>query len=570
MIRRAATSWRLLFCLSVAFAALAVASGGISAQSRTGGKPNGAGSYEDLVALFQEFLKWREPAAVDGVVDYATAAVDRRRAEMQRYQARLEDMGVSRWNRSQEVDYLAVRAVFDEQDFILNVTMPWSRDPVFYVEQMLQPAFVELPVEGAARQDLRTKLQAIPLLARQARQNLTGVAADYADLAIFYLTNSDGVGHGHPYRKVPPAGVIGWYEDLMARAKAQQPELASDVGPALAAVKEFHGWLTANRSRMTAPNGVGKPALDWFLRHAKMIPYNSDEIVTLAQRELERTWAYYTLERHRNRNVPELDLASSPEEYHRRLAATDARIRRFLVEEQFISLPEYIPTDWKEMGFNVPWINRGTPPNFWEQIQYRDPAPDHLHAVIPGHRFDTMIEQRNTHPIRGRISFGDRREGWGVYLEEAALIAGLFDDQPRVRELIYVFGLWRAARTLGDVWNQRNEMTAGETVKYWMRWTPWLDEHVSRKYAHLRASPGHTLHYTVGAVLMYKLLGERKHQLGEKFVLKDFHDDFMSRGRLPIALLRYEITGYDDDVRRFWERTRLSDLLGEGTSAARQ
>lgn len=516
------------------------------------------GSYADLIALFNEFLEWKDPPAVAGFVDYSPAVIAARHAEITRFQERLEDMAVADWDRSQKVDYLTVRAHIDEQDFILNITQPWLRDPASYVGQLLRLTFVELPVEGEELENLQSRLRAVPKFLEQAKQNLTDGVSDYADLAIFNLTNSDGVGHTHPYRAVPPAGAIGWYEDIMARASVQ-PELKADISSAMEAVKDFHQWLVSNRSKMTAQNGVGEEALDWFLKHVKMIPYTSEEILVLAEREQQRLRAYYALERHKNRHLPEIMLPESREEYHRRLAATDANIRQFLVEEEFISIPDYIPGDWQEMGFNVPWIERSIPPNFWEQIQYRDPSPDHLHAVIPGHRFDTWVEKNLNHPIR-RISFGDRREGWAVYLEEAALQAGLFDDLPRTRELIYVFGLWRAVRTIGDVRNQRNEMTAAETVDYWMNMTPWLDKGVARKYAYLRPSPGHGLHYTMGAMQMYRLLADRQHQLGDDFVLKDFHDDFMSRGRIPIALIRYEMTGYEDDIREFWNRTPLSEL----------
>lgn len=41
---------------------------------------------------------------------------------------------------------------------------------------------------------------------------------------------------------------------------------------------------------------------------------------------------------------------------------------------------------------------------------------------------------------------------------------------------------------------------------------------------------------------------------GTAFRLKNFHDDVMARGRLPIVLLRWEMTGLDDEVARFWER----------------
>ncbi len=51
---------------------------------------------------------------------------------------------------------------------------------------------------------------------------------------------------------------------------------------------------------------------------------------------------------------------------------------------------------------------------------------------------------------------------------------------------------------------------------------------------------------------------EKKRLLGEKFVLKNFHDEFMSKGQIPIALIRHEMTGYDKDVKKFWEHEPLA------------
>ena len=544
----------------------------ISSHAKAAGKPDGVGSFDDLVVLFEDFLAWRDPSSADGIVDYSTDAVARRQVEMQRLQQRLSDMGVARWDRSQEVDYLAVRAQFDEQDFLLNVAKPWSRDPGFYVDKMRHLAFTELPVQGQDREIFRARLRSIPRLVSQAKDNLTEVAAEFADLAIFNLTISDGVGHGHPYREVPPAGVIGWYEDLLGRA-GQQTALRTEIGAALAAVREFHEWLVSNRAQMAAPAGVGKAAFDWFLKHAMLLPYTSDQVIAVSRRELERTWAAYALERHRNRDLPELELADSREDYLSRIAETDELIRDWLVEEEFISIPDFIPTDWREMGSNVPWIERPEGPNFWEQVQYRDPSPDHLHAVIPGHRFDERYALQSTHPIRRHIRDGVRHQGWGVYLEEAPLQLGLFDDLPRTRELIYIFGIFRAARTVGDVFMQRNEWSVDETIDYWMEWTPYLDQNVARGDAelYLRRNRGNGRAYTIGALyvgLSYtighlqikQLLADVKQQLGDPFVLKDFHDEFLAKGRIPISLIRYEMTGKDDEVQVLWDRTLLSEL----------
>ncbi|MDA0681307.1 MAG: DUF885 family protein [Proteobacteria bacterium] len=560
---------RFLFTVSVAVTLLIPLCAG-AAGARMDGMPDGTGSYEDLVSLFQEFLEWKDPARARGNVpnrdiagratevypDYGKDAVNSRREKMRQFQERLEDMAVVDWELHQQVDYLAVRSRFDQHDFILNVSRPWSRDPGFYVDQVLRITFTDLPLSNGEAAVLRTKLQAISLLFEQAKSNLTEVAADYADLAVFNLTNADGVGHGYPYRSTPPPGVIGWYTDFLNRAGAQQPELREDIAAAKKSVEGFGDWLTEHRSSMTGNGGVGREKFDWYLKHVKLMPYNAADIVTLGKRELDRLWSVYALEQHRNRDLPKIELPTSAEDYATRISKTDKKIRAFLVENDIITIPDYID----ELGTNVPWIVRPDGPNFWEQVQYRNPTPDHLHAVIPGHRFDGVVEQHNAHPIRGKITSGARAEGWGVYLEEGIMNAGLLDDMPRVRELIYVFGIFRAARVPADVWLQLNEMTVSEVVEWWMERTPWLDENVARVDAeiYLRRPPGYGLGYMIGMLQMQHLVADRKRQLGDDFDLKEFHDEFMSAGRLPLSLIRWEMTGLADEVGDLWKRERLN------------
>ncbi len=533
------------------------------------GMPDGDQDYAMLVRLWDDFLFWQDPKnagkdkslvdvaglEADVYPDYSAAAMAARLQELGEFQDELQRFAVVDWPLEQQVEFLAIRARLDEQEFTLRVSRPWSRDPGFYVDRMLRLTFADLPVSGDTLVELERQLEAIPGLAEQGRTNLTEVAGDYADLAIFNLSNADGVGHGFPYRAEPPPGVLGWYDDLLDRARRQQPGLVGQIEAARAAVESFREWLVANRPSMNADAGVGKDAFDWYLKHVKLMPYTSDQIVTLGQRELDRLWALYALERHRNRNVPEIEISQSAEEYQSRIDETDAIIRQFLVDEDIITIPDYI----NELSTNVPWIVRDGGPNFWEQIQFRDPTPDHLHAVIPGHRFDAVVERNNPHPIRGRLTDGARAEGWAVYLEEAVMNAGLLDDKPRVRELIYLFGIFRAARMPADVWLQLNVMTADEVADYWIERVPYLDRDVARVDAeiYLRRPPGYGLGYTTGMLQMQSLLAERKRQLGDGFSLKDFHDDFMAAGRLPLSLIHWEMTGDSTAVATLWSREPL-------------
>ncbi|MEJ2385010.1 MAG: DUF885 family protein [Xanthomonadales bacterium] len=457
----------LSMLLSTALLGSGLAAPGLT-RAASDGPPAGTGNYAELVELFDEFLAFRDSA--DAGADFSADVVTRRHERMQRFQARIDDMNVVSWNPAQQVDYLAVRSRLDQYDFTLQRTRPWARDPGFYVDRMLWVTFTELPVTGAERDAFLERIRAIPLLVDAAQDQLDDVAADYADLAIHNLSHADGVGHGHPYRAVPPAGVLGWYDDLLERAAAQ-PELIEDIRAARNAVRRFDAWLKEMRPGWTAAAGVGEAAFDWYLKHVKLMPWTSAELVVLGRRELDRLWAVYALERHRNRALPELEPAASAEEYAQRIDATDRRIRQFLSRQQIITVPD----DIGELETNAPWIVRPGGRNFWEEIQFRDPAPDHLHAVIPGHRFDAIMKQRVDHPIRSRIDSGARAEGWATYLEEAMLQAGLFEDQPRVRELIQIFGIFRAARVPADVWLQTRRMDVGQVVEYWLARVPYLE-----------------------------------------------------------------------------------------------
>jgi len=515
--------------------------------------------YDRLVTLHEELREYMLPGfTADVVMDsgarigdvYGDALMAQKLAGLEDFERRLTALPVRGWSRTGQVDYLAVKSILNGYRFNLEVLRPWKRDPGFYLDPLLGIAFTEVSGSEADIARLRERLRMVPPLLASARGNLTDVAGDFADLALHNLENSDGVNHYHPYRSVPPAGIIGWYDDLLARSRASRPDLIADVEAARTAVVQFREWLETERPRMNAPAGVGAERYDWYIRHVRMIPLTAAEMLTLAEREYERMRAALALLRHRNRNLPEVTLSQSAAEQEAKIAATDRAVRRFLTEEDIVT----IPGDIGDLGSNTPYIQRPGGPNFWEQIQFRDPIPDHLHAVIPGHRFDAVLAERDTRPIRSRYSDGGRAEGWATYLEEALMLAGATRDRPRADEFMQLFGIFRAARVPADIAMQHNRSSVSEAVEFMRQRTPWLDEDVARVDAeiYLRRPPGYGIAYTIGKLQMDALLADRSLQMGEDFSLRAFHDEFLAAGQLPIALIRYEMTGADEEVALFW------------------
>src|SRR5262249_18919109 len=126
-------------------------------------------------------------------------------------------------------------------------------------------------------------------------------------------------------------------------------------------------------------------------------------------------------------------------------------------------------------------------------------------------------------------------------------------------ELIYLFGIFRAARAPADVWLQLNEMKVADVVKFWIERTPYLEPSVARVDAeiYLRRPPGYGLGYMMGMLQMQELLADSKRQLGKKFGLKPSPHPYRRGARLPLSLGRWEMTGLDDEVKPLGVRQPL-------------
>jgi hypothetical protein len=511
-----------------------------------------AAGYDALAKLYSDMRASQQVRPVKGVADYSAAAVQSRRKALDEFGRALDAFDSTSWPRSQRVDHLLVLAQWRNYDFEHRVLKPWARDPGLYVDAIGRVPFTELPLAGPELERFKERLRAVPEIVTQAKANLIAGASEQTRMAIRNLELADGVGHGHPYRSPPPAGVIGWFDDLGGRIAKHHPDLAADAARAKTAAQELRDWLKQNQPRMNGKWGIGLDNYDYLQRYIRLMPYTSADNLVLADRELDRSRAFLALERWKNRKLPELKPASSAEEYDKRKKEADEQIRRFIRENEILTIPDYI----KELDTNVPWIVRpGGKRNFWEEIQYRDPRPDHVHAVIPGHRFDGLLHRTDKRPIRGTYSDGGRTEGWGFYLEEMFLQAGLLDALPRTKELYYLFQIKRATRNKAEVMMHDNKFTIDAAVKSMMDNVEFLDADVARVDAEIYLrQPAYGSGYQMGKLQIDQLLSDRFHQLKDKFSLKQFHDEFLAAGTIPISLIRYEMTGYDDEIAGFWKR----------------
>jgi hypothetical protein len=252
--------------------------------------------------------------------------------------------------------------------------------------------------------------------------------------------------------------------------------------------------------------------------------------------------------------LPPSVAASNPEEYDAKAEAAVERIMRFLDEKDIVTVTDYMePALQEHMGAYVPPETR----NFFMITAHYDPAPLFTHFY---HWFELARMDRDPHPSPIRQGallyniFDSRNEGTATAVEEIFMNAGLYDDSPRSRELVWILLAQRAARGLGSLYAHANELTMEEAGGVHMDWTPrgWMKTEkellIFEQHLYLR-QPGYGTSYVTGKFLLDRTLAAYARQVelrGEEFVLKDFFDKLNAIDSIPISLGSWELTGIRD------------------------
>ena len=516
-----------------------------------------AAGYDDLLQLFAEWREFERPPSLEGAPDYTAETFDARYAGFQDYRVNLDGIDVHEWPVEQQVDWHIVRAEMNGFDFNYRILKPWARDPAFYQSIWLYKSDVpahegpthhavtelwtyEFPLSDSEEQRLISDLQVIPPLLQQAQRNLTGNARDLWVAGIRNISDQS--------------------RDL-SRLLADVQDTASDdliaaITAAQAATGELVVWLEDEAVNKTGPSGVGKENYTWYAKNVHLVPLTWGDEVRLLKRELNRAWSTLKLEEHRNRNLPPLAAASTPEEYAALAERSADKFISFLRDEEIVTVEDYFdPVLREQLGEFVPEETR----NFFWIVAHYDPTPLYTHFY---HWFELARMERDPHasPIRqGALLyniFDSRNEGTATGVEEMFMHAGLYDDNPRVRELVWIMLAQRAARGLGSLYAHANEMTMEEAGSIHMEWTPrgWMktEEDLLKFEQHLYLrQPGYGTSYITGKYLLERTLADYGKQLegrGEEFRLKEFFDQLNAIDSIPIMLGRWQMTGLADET----------------------
>jgi hypothetical protein len=543
-------------------AALALAA---SAPAAALGPPATTG-HAQLVGLFADWRAFNHPQIVSGKPDYSAEAMAAKAARLLQFRQRLAAIDTNGWSAAQRNDYRLVEAEMNGLDFFLHVLKPWARDPGFYqtifAEMSDVPAHegpsaepnIDLykfayPLSRAEDAKLTEPLDAVPALLAEAKRNLAASQAHdlwaYGDRA--FNEQAEALA-------ALEAGTLS-LNDLDGRRTASlagaSPRLRTAVRNARIATEQFAQWVHSEAPRRTGPSGVGKDNYNWYLKNVLLSPYDYDQQVTLLERELDRSLASLRLEETRNRTAPPIAEIRDPAAYRRMAESRQARIYDLLTGAGFIpDRPYYRTALFGQVGDYTPPEQR----NFFMHVTALDPLP------LSSHQFHWIELARLKHephpsPIRHTPPlfniYMDRSEGFATAMEEILMQAGLYDDEPHGRELVWIMLANRAARGLASLRVQTNEIGLAEAGQFHARWTPrgWSDASSRlvgfEQLLYLR-QPGYGPSYIIGKAQLDEMLAIQSHAAeaaGRPFVLSEAMQKIFAAGIVQPALIKNEIGG---------------------------
>lgn len=527
----------------------------LACQSKQEGKK--MSTHQDLLTLFREWRTFERPPLLEGAPDYTAETFAARQAEYRALRQRLDAMAIRDWSVPEQVDWHLVRAEMNGYEFNQQILKPWARDPAFYQsiqrdrsdvpahEGPTHHAVTELwtyqfPLSPAEEDRLIQDLSAIPPLMRQARQNLIGNARELWVAGIRNL-------------RAQRAEL-----DALVTQVGPNPRLQAILAESQQATDELIAWLEAEAPKKDGPSGIGKENYTWYQQQVHLLPMTWEEEVQLLKRELDRAWSSLRLEEQRNRRLPPLEAAATPAAYGAKADQAATRFMTFLREQEILTLTDYLePALRQHLGQFVPAERR----NFFQIGAHLDPLPLFTHFY---HWFELARMDRQPHPSPVRQGallyniFDTRNEGTATGVEEMFMHAGLYDDSPRSREIVWIMIAQRAARGLGSLYAHANTMTMEEAGGIHSEMTPrgWMKTEkellLFEQHLYLR-QPGYGTSYITGKYLLERTLADFNRQCesrGEDCPLRTFFDRLNAIDSIPISLARWEMTGFDDEIRQ--------------------
>lgn len=167
------------------------------------------------------------------------------------------------------------------------------------------------------------------------------------------------------------------------------------------------------------------------------------------------------------------------------------------------------------------------------------------HEGIPGHHLQISIAQELTGipEFRKQGGYTAFVEGWGLYAERLGKDAGGYKDPLSDYGRLQA-DIWRAIRLVVDTGVHSKGWTRDQMVDYFHAHSAIDESSIQAEVDRYIAWPGQALAYKSGQLKLLELRERARTKLGSRFDIRNFHDEVLDSGALPLDVLEKRVDAW--------------------------
>ncbi|RHW76854.1 DUF885 family protein [Colwellia sp. RSH04] len=193
------------------------------------------------------------------------------------------------------------------------------------------------------------------------------------------------------------------------------------------------------------------------------------------------------------------------------------------------------------------------PGNYWVNTYRLDRRPLYvltaltLHEAVPGHHLQIALakEMKDVPKFRNRTYISAFGEGWGLYSEYLGIEAGMYEN-PYHDFGRLTYEMWRACRLVVDTGMHTQGWSRQKAMDFLADNTALSLHNVKTEIDRYISWPGQALSYKIGELTIKRLRKDAEKALGEHFDVREFHDEILKNGSMPLSMLEKVIKEYID------------------------
>ncbi|EKE70972.1 DUF885 domain-containing protein [Gallaecimonas xiamenensis] len=588
---------RTLLCLALSSALLGCA-------SHSANEPVAAvatqGQQQAFDALVNDFIPafWQQYPTWGLYVGHAEHAGD---LEIPTAQARAKDLAfVALWEQKlaaidiqalaapKQIDYLLIKNQLGSIRFGIEELKSWQWDPSEYnvaggIAQLATGSFAPLEVRLRA---ISERLAKTPAYYAAARSNIQNPTLEHTQLAVVQNQGAFSIIN----------------DDLLAQAKsstlsdAEKAQFEKAYHKAKAAIKAQIDWLQALESDLEEQGNARSFRLGEDLYEKKFAfdiqsgltakeLYNkalADKAAVLKEmnRITDQLWSRYFPGQPRlagNAGVKKL-IDKLAKRHVARDGFVDAvkaqipELEAFVNQHQLLTLdpnkplvvretPEYMrgvagasisaPGPYDKGGntyYNVTPLDGMTDAqaeSYLREYNHWMLQVLNIHEAIPGHYAQLVYSNQSPSLVKSLFGNGAMVEGWAVYAERMMLEAGYGNNEPELWLMYYKWNLRTICNTILDYSVHVLNMSEDKALDLLMNDAFQEEAEARGKWRRVSLSQVQLTSYYAGYREIYDFREAQKKDLGDKFDLKAFNEQFLSYGSSPVRYIKALMSGQE-------------------------